>query len=396
MKATERDKQYMAMALRLAAKGRGLTSPNPMVGAVLVAHGTVIGSGYHRQAGGPHAEVHALQRAGRKAGGATLYVTLEPCCHTRKRTPPCVPAILAAGLRRVVIAMLDPNAQVAGRGVRLLRRAGVRVTVGCQKEEAEHLNESYCHWVRTGRPFVVLKAAMTLDGKLATAGGESQWITGEAARRQVHLLRSRMDAVMVGIGTVLKDDPKLTVRLDGRTPIPGKIRQPLRVVLDSRLQIPLKAIVLARVPRTTTGHAEIAKTLVATTKKAPKHRLERLRSLGVPVLVLPERKGSVSLHACFTQLGKRGVTTLMLEGGSYLNGSALRAGLVNRVVLFIAPSLLGGQESISVIGGPSPKRLADAFAVTGMQAHRVGNDLLIEGTLSPPGTMTRRDRPWKK
>jgi len=203
----------MALAVRLAAKGRGRTSPNPMVGAVVVSGRRIVGQGYHRRPGGPHAEVLALRSAGGRAHGATLYVTLEPCHHTSKRTPPCVPAIMESGLRRVVVAIRDPNPLVSGRGISRLRRAGVRVTVGCLREEAERLNEIYCHWMRTGRPFVIMKAAMTLDGKVAAASGESRWITGEAARRHAHRLRSQVDAVMVGIGTVLRDDPQMTVRL---------------------------------------------------------------------------------------------------------------------------------------------------------------------------------------
>ena len=217
-----------------------------MVGALVVAGTRVVGAGFHQRAGGPHAEVIALQRAGHRARGATLYVTLEPCSHTNKRTPPCVPRILASGVRRVVAAMPDPNPLVSGRGLGRLRDRGMTVVVGCLREEAEQLNESYCHWVTTKRPFVLLKAGMTLDGKIATSGGDSQWITSDAARRDVHRLRSRMDAVMVGIGTVLKDDPQLTARR--RTTRGPRLypRQPLRVIMDSRLRIPLTARVLAR------------------------------------------------------------------------------------------------------------------------------------------------------
>jgi len=371
----------MALALRLAAKGRGLTSPNPMVGAVVVARNRLVGQGYHRRAGGPHAEVLALQSAGDRAKGATLYVALEPCCHRHKRTPPCVPAIIASGIRRVVVAMRDPNPQVCGRGLRQLRQAGVTVTVDCLREEAERLNEIYCHWMRTGRPFVVVKAAMTLDGKIATASGESRWITGEAARQHVHGLRRRMDAVIVGIGTVLRDDPQLTVRLASSRSGSHPGRQPLRVILDSRARIPPSAKVLSPAVRGNGGSGSRTNTVVGTTVKAPRHRIERLRAQGVTVLVLPSQDGRVSLRACLSRLGQMGITSAMIEGGSELNASAFRAGLVNRILFYIAPRLLGGQSAKGVIGGPSPKRLAETLPITDISVRRLGSDLVLEGTL---------------
>jgi diaminohydroxyphosphoribosylaminopyrimidine deaminase/5-amino-6-(5-phosphoribosylamino)uracil reductase len=364
-----RDARYMAVALRLAAKARATTSPNPMVGAVIVAGGRVIGSGYHRKPGGPHAEIFALQAAGRRARGATLYVTLEPCCHHNKRTPPCLPAVLEAGLARVVIAMRDPNPSVNGRGIAQLRRAGIQVTEGTLRAEAEHLNEIYRHWMRSGRPLVVLKAAMTLDGKIATAGGESRWISGEPARRYVHRLRRQMDAVMVGLRTVLHDDPELTARL----PSPKRryaVRQPLRVILDSRLQIPPGAKVL---------DSTIAKTLIATTAKAPRRRIEQLRGQGIEIVVLPAEHGRVSLTACLTYLAKIGIRSVLLEGGGEVNASALRGGLVNRLVLIVAPVLLGGHDAIGLLGGRSPKRLSEALQVTDVHLRRLGTDILIEG-----------------
>lgn len=300
MNSSTRDAAFMALALRLAAKGRGRTHPNPMVGAVVVAKGRVVGQGWHRRAGGPHAEVPALRAAGRRARGATLYVTLEPCSHTGKRTPPCVPAIVASSVKRVVVAMRDPNPRVHGRGLSALRRAGIRVDVGCRQQDAERLNEAYGHWMRTGRPFVVLKAAMTLDGKIATADGDSQWITGAAARRDAHRLRSEVDAVMVGAGTVLRDDPRLTVRMGAQGPL-----QPRPVVLDSTLRLPLGARVLAG------GRA-----IVATTAKAPAPRIERLRAQGVTVLVLPLQNGRVSLRACLERLGGMEIGSVLLEGGA--------------------------------------------------------------------------------
>jgi diaminohydroxyphosphoribosylaminopyrimidine deaminase/5-amino-6-(5-phosphoribosylamino)uracil reductase len=377
----------MALALRLAAQGLGRTSPNPMVGAVVVAGGRIVGQGYHRQAGGPHAEVIALRKSGSRAKRATLYVTLEPCCHTNKRTPPCVPALLAAGLRRVVVAMPDPNPSVRGRGLSALRKAGLDVQVGCLRREAERLNEIYCHWITTGRPFVVLKSAMTLDGKIATASGESQWITGQAARRHGHGLRSRMDAILVGIGTVLKDDPQLTVRWTESGSPAAPDRQPLRVILDSRLRIPLSALVLSH----PSGNRGKIGTVIATTNQAQKRRIDLLQSRGVDVLVLPAERGRVSFPACLRQLGRIGVTSLLIEGGSEVNASALRSRLVNRVCLYVAPRLLGGRDAIGFIGGPSSRRLQESMALTDLCIQPIGSDVLIEGTVAA-GTSRPRTR----
>ncbi|HKN85911.1 MAG TPA: bifunctional diaminohydroxyphosphoribosylaminopyrimidine deaminase/5-amino-6-(5-phosphoribosylamino)uracil reductase RibD [Nitrospiraceae bacterium] len=370
MNPADLDRLYMQRALRLAARGRGRTSPNPMVGAVIVSKGRIIGQGYHHQAGEPHAEILALQAAGKQARGGTLYVTLEPCCHLRKRTPPCVPILIQSGLDRVIVAMLDPNSQVKGRGVARLRRAGIEVTVGRLREEAEELNEAYIHWIKTGRPFVILKAAMTLDGKIATAGGESRWITGEEARRQVHRLRSQVDAVMVGIGTVLHDDPQLTARLPGRV-----ARQPVRVVLDSRLRIPFTAEVLSK-----KGGGEI---LIATTAHASKRRIEQLQHLGATVLILPTEQGRVSLRACVIELGKRGMTSVLLEGGSEMNASAFSAGLVNRLRLYMAAAVLGGQDAKGIVGGASPASLTEAWRLKDLHVTQVGEDLLLDGLVLP-------------
>jgi diaminohydroxyphosphoribosylaminopyrimidine deaminase/5-amino-6-(5-phosphoribosylamino)uracil reductase len=370
VKESTRDSVYMALALRLAAKGRGRTSPNPLVGAVVVSRDRIVGQGYHRYAGGSHAEAVALESAGKRARGATLYVTLEPCSHTRKRTPPCVPTILNSGIRRIVVAMRDPNPMVNGRGIRRLRRAGIDVAVGCLREQAERLNEAYSHWIRTGRPFVLLKAAMTLDGQVATAAGESQWITGEPARRHVHRLRSRMDALMTGIGTVLKDDPRLTARLPVAESKEGG-RQPIRVILDTTLRIPFTARVLSSKPD--------SQTIVATTEKASRRRMKLLHARGVTVLVLPNEQGRVSLKACLSRLGKMGITSVMLEAGSELNAAALRDGLINRLLLYVAPVLLGGQDAKGLLGGASPKRLADALSLEDFRIQRLGRDVLVEG-----------------
>jgi len=368
VKTAAHDIRYMTRALQVAARGRGRTSPNPMVGAVIVTGRRIVGEGFHRKAGAPHAEVIALQAAGPRAKGGTLYINLEPCSHTRKRTPPCVPAILAAGIRRVVVAMRDPNPQVNGEGLRQLKRAGLNVSVGCLERQAEQLNDSYLHRMRTGRPLVTLKMAMTLDGKTATAAGESQWITSPEARRHAHHLRSQVDAIMVGVNTVLADDPQLTVRL-GR-PIAC---QPLRIIMDSGLRTPLTARVLSQ--RLRKG------TLIATIRRAPNARLARLRRRGISVLTLPSEREKVSLRACLKQLARMGINRLLIEGGSELAASALQSGVVDRLRLYIAPRLLGGNDAKGAIGGSCPSRLVRALSVSCLSVKKIGPDLMLEGTL---------------
>lgn len=368
----DRDLHYMTLALRLAAKGRGTTSPNPMVGAVVVRHDRIIGRGFHLRPGTPHAEILALRQAGRHAQDATLYVTLEPCCHLKKRTPPCVPEILRSGVSRVVIAMQDPNPSVKGKGAAALRRAGLSITVGVARSEAEELNKAYCRWIKTGRPCVTLKAGMTLDGKLATARGESRWITGELSRREVHQLRGWVDAVLIGVGTVLADDPSLAARTGSRLEQLAR-RQPLRIVVDSRLRTPVKAQVLAQQDK--------AKTIIATTAAAPTARRSVLQKKGIEILTLPAQQGRVSLPALLKQLGRRGIVSLLVEGGSEVNAAMLKAKLVDHICLYMAPLLLGGQNAKGVIGGESPARLAGAIEVRHLVTRSVGNDLVVEGEL---------------
>lgn len=366
------DLHYMTLALRLAAKGRRTTSPNPMVGAVVVAQGRIVGQGFHLRPGLPHAEILALQQAGRRARGATLYVTLEPCCHRNKRTLPCVPDVIRSGIRRVVTAMNDPNPSVKGKGVAALRQAGLSVTVGIARREAEALNEAYSHWIKTKRPYVTLKAAMTLDGKIATASGEAKWITGEQARQDVHDLRSRVGAVLVGIGTVLADDPALTARVGPHLNKPATA-QPLRIVVDSTLRIPMKAQILSRQER--------AKTIVATTTLASAFRKRALLKHDIEVLTLPNVRGKVSLPALMRELGRRGVTSLLVEGGGEINAAMLKAKLVQHVRWYMAPVLLGGVDAKAVIGGKSPARLASALRLRNFITRSVGGDLLVEGDL---------------
>ncbi len=353
------DAKYMKRALALAARARGRTSPNPMVGAVIVKRGRVIAEDYHRRAGTPHAEALAIEAAGRAARGATLYVTLEPCCHTRKRTPPCTQAIKSSGFGRVVIAMKDPNPRVSGRGIRELRAAGIDVATGLLEKEARVLNEAYIKYITTGTPFVILKTAMTLDGKIATPAGQSRWITGEASRKLVHALRGRVDAVMTAVGTVRADDPELTARLRGG-------RNPVRVVVDPSLRSPLNSRVFKTPPAT----------VLVTSASGPK--LEKLVKTGVKVI---KYKGKLKLIWLMRKLAQMGIMSVLIEAGSSFNASTLDSGVVDKVMYFIAPKLIGGEKSYTAVGGKPFGRLEHAIGVKDMRVRRVGDDVLIEGYL---------------
>ncbi len=355
------DKRWMMRALRLAEKGRGRTSPNPMVGAVLVKDGEVVGEGYHARAGEDHAEIIALKRAGEEARGATLYINLEPCPHFGK-TPPCAPAVIQAGVRRVVVGMEDPNPLVAGRGLEMLRSASLEVEVGVLQEDCQRLNEAFSKYIRTKQPFVILKIASTLDGKLATREGESKWITGERSRRFVQELRDSNDAILVGIGTVLKDDPLLTARIKGG-------RDPLRIILDSRLRIPDRAKVIEQAPE---------KTILATTELAPRERIEELEKRGVGVWVLNSSEGKVDLKSLLVRAGEMEQMSLLVEGGSEVNGSFLREGLFDKILIFYAPKLLGGQ-ALEMFGGRGFGKIEQAFPLSPIKVKRMGEDILIEG-----------------
>ncbi len=365
MRVAEADQIWMRRALDLAARARGRTSPNPMVGAVLVKDGQLIGEGFHAYAGSDHAEVAALRDAGPAARGATLYVSLEPCCHYG-RTPPCVEQILQAGIRRVVAACEDPNPAVSGKGIAALRAAGLSVDVGVLAEEAERLNEAFFTHVRTGRPFVTLKVAASLDGKIATRTGESRWITGESARRRVHQLRNEMDAVLVGIGTVLRDDPLLTTRLGI-----ADQRDPIRVVVDNLARLPLRAKAVNR--------ASTAPTILAVSQMAPRTKLEALEREGVQVIVVESSPRRVSLERLIEALGKRGILSVMIEGGAEINASALREGVVDKVLVFLAPILIGGKSTPTAVGGDGIESLTQAVRLRDVRIERFDGDILVEG-----------------
>jgi diaminohydroxyphosphoribosylaminopyrimidine deaminase/5-amino-6-(5-phosphoribosylamino)uracil reductase len=358
------DEKYIRMALQLAEKARGRTSPNPMVGALVVKGGRIVSRGYHRKAGEPHAEAIALKKAGIKARGATLYVTLEPCSHTNKRTPPCTPLVLQSKVKRVVVSMTDPNPHVYGGGIRALRKAGIDVVTGVLEADAKKLNEAYVKYINTGMPFVTLKIAQTLDGKIATASGESKWITGEQARAEGHRLRNSNDAILVGINTVLNDNPSLTTRIPGG-------RDPLRVIVDSRLRIPLNAKVITQ--------RSSAKTCIATLDTMPKGKLVKLLDAGAEILLASGREGRVDLKDLMKMLGSFGITSVLIEGGAEVNASALKSGIVDKVVLFIAPKLMMGTDSLCSIGGKSPVRLNRAVMLHEVTSRFVGSDFMIEG-----------------
>jgi diaminohydroxyphosphoribosylaminopyrimidine deaminase / 5-amino-6-(5-phosphoribosylamino)uracil reductase len=349
------DERWMRQALREARRGLGRTSPNPAVGAVLVKAGRVVGRGHHARAGAPHAEVVAIRAAGEAARGATLYTTLEPCDHYG-RTPPCSLAILSAGVARVVSGSRDPNPLVNGRGLRRLRRAGREVLPRVLEAECDELNEAWMTFIRHGRPHVTLKVAATLDGKIATATGDSRWVTGPEARARVHALRDRVDAVLVGAGTARADDPRLTARGPGG-------RDPLRVVLDSRRSLPGKLRLFRQRSKAPTLVAH-----VGAGGRPPAPGVEMLRCRG--------RGGRVDLPDLLDRLARRGVTSLLVEGGAQVAGSFLEAGLVDRLLLFLAPRV-AGSDGISWAGRGGPRRMKDALRLGGMEVSRVGEDLLV-------------------
>ncbi|HBI45071.1 MAG TPA: bifunctional diaminohydroxyphosphoribosylaminopyrimidine deaminase/5-amino-6-(5-phosphoribosylamino)uracil reductase RibD [Planctomycetales bacterium] len=353
----------MRRALELAERGRGWVEPNPMVGAVVVRGGQIVGEGWHQRYGEAHAEVVALTAAGDAARGSTLYVTLEPCCH-RGKTPPCTDAILRAGVGRVVAAMSDPFPPVAGKGADLLRAAGVPVEFGIGEAAARRVNAPYLTLLAIGQPYVHAKWAMTLDGKIATRTGDSKWISNEASRRLAHKLRGRMDAVIVGIGTALADDLQLTARPPGP-------RIAIRVILDSNCRLPADSA-LAKTAR------EVP-TLVAATTQAPPERMAALRSLGCEVLTLPTASGRTDVTALLAELGRRRFTNVLVEGGGAVLGAFLDAGVIDEVHVFIAPRLAGGAAARTPIGGKGVDEIAKALALTELRVEVVDGDVLVHG-----------------
>lgn len=359
------DEFFMQQALDLAAKALGRTSPNPLVGAVITRGNRVIGQGFHQRAGLPHAEIEALRQVQGLTRGATLYVNLEPCSH-HGRTPPCADAIVSAGFKRVVVGMVDPNPLVRGRGIRRLRRAGIEVTTGVLQEQCERLNEDFATFIRTGRPMVLLKLAASLDGRIATASGDSKWISGEVSRRLVHELRNRVDAIIVGAETVRADDPQLTCRMRGG-------RDPLRVILDGKLSISPTARVCTQ-PST-------ARTLVATTEdKWRSRKRKQLEDQGVEVVSFPAEEGRIRLSPLLEELGRRGLKSAMIEGGGQVAAAALREGVVRKVLFFYGPRLLG-EEGRPMVGPLGVDRVAAGLKLHTIELHRLNDDVLVTGYL---------------
>jgi diaminohydroxyphosphoribosylaminopyrimidine deaminase/5-amino-6-(5-phosphoribosylamino)uracil reductase len=359
------DQHFMQMALGLAIKGEGFTSPNPMVGAVVVKDGRVVGSGYHQMAGGPHAEVNAIDAAGKLAKGATLYVTLEPCNHTG-RTPPCTRKILEAGIKRVVVSMMDPNEDVAGGGAGFLEQRGIRVTTGVCREQARKLIEAFVKFVRTRRPFVIAKCAATLDGRIATRSGDSKWVTGEKSRQFVHRLRHAVDGILVGINTVRTDNPSLTTRLPD-----GLGKDPVRIILDTHLSISPEAKLLRQ--------ESAADTILVVGKPVMQDKQTALEKDGIRVIQSKLKNGLIDMDALMDRLGAMGLTSLLIEGGSRVLTSAFSAGIVDKVFFFYAPKILGGDDGIPICSGPSPELMSQSIAVNNINVRRFGDDVMIEG-----------------
>ncbi|HIW94060.1 MAG TPA: bifunctional diaminohydroxyphosphoribosylaminopyrimidine deaminase/5-amino-6-(5-phosphoribosylamino)uracil reductase RibD [Candidatus Flavonifractor merdipullorum] len=355
------DTQWMARALALARKGAGRVSPNTMVGCVIVKDGQVIGEGWHQKCGSLHAERNAFAACTQDSAGATLYVTLEPCCHWG-RTPPCTDAILEHKIARVVVGCLDPNPLVAGKGVELLRAHGVEVTTGVLEGECKACNAVFFHYIQTKTPFVVLKYAMTLDGKIAAYTGHSRWVTGETARAHVHETRNWLSAILVGVGTVLADDPLLTCRMEGG-------RNPVRIVCDSHLRTPLTSQLI----RT----AKEAPTLLAAVERG--ETAEELEAAGAEILLCKEKEGKVDLADLMAKLGARGIDSVLLEGGGELAFSALEAGVVHKVQAYIAPKLVGGRTAKTPLGGAGFPTMDRAVRLEHLTLTRLGDDILMEG-----------------
>ena len=360
----QEDIEYMRRAIELAERGVGFTNPNPMVGAVIVKGGKVIGEGWHERCGEWHAERNAFKNCTVSAEGATMYVTLEPCCHYGK-TPPCTEAIIEHGIARVVIGMEDPNPLVAGKGIAFLREAGIEVVCGIEEEALREQNRVFLKYISTRLPWVALKAAMTLDGKIATRTGDSKWITGAEARAYVHELRHRFMAILVGIGTAVADDPLLNCRIEGRG-----VRQPIRVVVDSNARLSLESQLVQT--------AEEYRTIVAYTRFAPEERVKALREAGVEMLLCEEKEGLVDVRNLLELLGQFGIDSILLEGGGNLNYTFLSEGLVDELYAFVAPKIVGGMSAKTPVEGTGVEKMADAINLELKNVLNIGDDVLLK------------------
>jgi diaminohydroxyphosphoribosylaminopyrimidine deaminase/5-amino-6-(5-phosphoribosylamino)uracil reductase len=363
------DEYFMQLALGLAKKGEGFTSPNPMVGAVIVKNGRVVGKGYHHAAGKAHAEVNAINDAGALAQGATLYVTLEPCNHTG-RTPPCTEKIIASGIRRVVVAMHDPNPGVKGGGLEHLKHRGIDIKTGVCEKRAKKLNEIFIKYVQTNRPFTIIKCAATLDGRIATRTGDSRWVTGEEARKFVHRLRHTVDAIMVGIHTVEKDDPRLTTRLGN---LAGGLKglDPVRIVLDTHLKIVEKAKLLRL--------DSDSDTLIITGGSVSADKKAKIEQRGAKIIESPVKNGLIDLDRLMDRLGSLGITSLLIEGGSRVIASALSDGIVEKIFFFFAPKILGGDDGVPICKGKGADLMKNCIPVKDIAVKQFGKDVMIQG-----------------
>lgn len=360
----DQDTRYMRKAITLARKGGGWVNPNPLVGAVLVNDGKIVGEGYHEHFGAPHAEVNAIRNAGEKATGSTLIVTLEPCSHQGK-TPPCTDLIVESGIRKVIIGTPDPNPQVNGKGMKILKDKGLEVTSGILEEEIRKMNEPFNKYILTGLPFCVLKTAMSLDGKIATPSGESRWISGEASRKYSHSLRNRYSAIMVGINTVINDNPSLDTRIPGK-----KKHHPLKVIVDTFARIPLESRILSLNPQLA---------ILAVSEEADKEKIRNIERLGAQVLVCPMKNRRIDLISLTAMLGQMGIDSILIEGGSTLAFSAIQDGVVDKVVSMIAPKIIGGEKAKTSVGGEGIARLAEAVQLDQITVKRLNEDIMIEG-----------------
>lgn len=361
------DYSYMKRAIELSRMGAGYVYPNPLVGAVIVKDNRIIGEGYHGYYGGPHAEINALKNAVEDVRGSTMYVTLEPCSHYGK-TPPCAKDIVESGIDKVIIGIKDPNELVSGRGIRILRRNGIEVEVGILEEEIKKLNEIFIKYITTGLPFCIMKTAMTLDGKIATVTGDSKWISNELSREYVHEIRHKVAGIMVGIGTVLKDDPSLTTRLKDK-----KGRDSARIIVDTRARIPLKAKVLEL------NDYSSSKAIIAATELAEKEKLKTLRDMGAEVIITPIKDNKVDLTYLMRRLGSMGIDSVLLEGGADLNYSALNEGIVDKVISFISPKIVGGDGAKSPVGGIGKRYIGEAIKLQDLKLFQLREDIVLEG-----------------
>jgi len=357
------ERELMKRALELAARGEGYTNPNPIVGAVIVKDGRIIGEGWHERCGGPHAEINALNRASEDVRGADMYVTLEPCAHYG-RTPPCADAIIRHGIARVFIAANDPNRLTSGIGIRLMKEAGIQVVTGLMEKEALRQNEIFFKFITTNLPFVIMKSAMTLDGKTATVSGDSKWITGESSRELVHRIRHRVSGIMVGVGTVLADDPALTARIKDKQTV-----DPTRIIVDSKARTPVDAKVMENIKENAV--------IVAVTDAADPNRIRLLKEKGAVVLTVPAKNGRVDLRYLIRELGARGIDSILLEGGSELNYSAVSDGIVDKIMLFIAPKIIGGATAKTPVGGTGIRLMEYALHMDEVSVDRIDGDILI-------------------